>query len=213
MHLPDGIIPLWQSLAYWILTIITIAIYMFKLSQNDENEKRIVLTAVLAAAAVVASSISIPSPFGVPMHFFLIPLVAIMLGPLSGVAVAFICLIVQFFLLGMGGITALGANTLTIGVALSFSTYLFYKLTLDLDTRLSVFTGTVMGIIMATITQVLILLFAGAATLEMLMATLIPFYLFIAVIEGIANVFVVSFIFKVKPELLTLNKISKETVK
>ncbi len=207
MHLPDGIITLWQSLIYWILVIITIIIYLFKVSKNEENEKRIVFTAVLAAAAIVTSSISIPSPFGVPIHFFLIPLVAILLGPLSGVAVAFLCLIVQFFLFGFGGITTLGANTLTIGIALSFSTYIFYKFTLELNESLSVFSGTLMGIVIATLTQVMILMSAGVATLEMLMATLIPFYLFIGVIEGATNVFIVSFIAKVKPELLKLNKI------
>ncbi|MGF7117306.1 energy-coupling factor ABC transporter permease [Methanobacterium oryzae] len=207
MHLPDGIIPLWQSAVYWLISISILMIYLIKLSRDEETEKRIVSTAIFSAAAVVASSISIPSPFGVPMHFFLIPLVAIILGPLSGVAVAFLCLVVQFFLLGFGGITTLGANTLTIGVVLSFSTYLFYKLTLELDVRLSVFSGTLMGIIMATITQVLILLAAGSATLEMLMATLIPFYLVIGVIEGVTNIFMISFISKVKPELLKLDKI------
>ena len=58
----------------------------------------IVKTAILAAATVVVSSLSIPSPFGVPIHFFLIPLVAILLGPLSGVAVEFLCLVAQFFM-------------------------------------------------------------------------------------------------------------------
>ncbi len=90
---------------------------------------------------------------------------------------------------------------------MSFSTYLFYKLTFDLDERLSVFAGTLMGIIIATITNVLILVFAGVATLEILMATLIPFYLLIAVIEGVANVVIVSVISQVKPEILKLDKI------
>ncbi|WP_424356434.1 energy-coupling factor ABC transporter permease [Methanobacterium sp. MBAC-LM] len=206
MHLPDGLIPLWQAAIYWILTIIIMAVYIFKLSRTEEKEKKIVATAIFAAATFVASSLSIPSPFGVPMHFFLIPLVVILLGPLSGVAVEFLCLIVQFFFLGMGGITSLGANTMTMGIVLSFSTYLFYKLTLDLDRRLSVFAGTLMGIAMATIAQALMLVSAGVATLDMLMATLIPFYLFVAVIEGIANVLIVSALSGVKPELLTLNK-------
>lgn len=206
MHLPDGLIPLWQAAIYWILTIIILTVYIFKLSRTEEKEKKIVATAIFAAATFVASSLSIPSPFGVPVHFFLIPLVVILLGPLSGVAVEFLCLIVQFFFLGMGGITSLGANTVTMGIVLSFSTYLFYKLTLDLDKRLSVFAGTLMGIAMATIAQALMLVSAGVATLDMLMATLIPFYLFVAVIEGIANVLIVSALSGVKPELLTLNK-------
>jgi cobalt/nickel transport system permease protein len=207
LHLPDGIIPLWQVAVYWIIVLFTLAFYFFKASKSQKNDKRLILTALFAASSVAASSISIPSPFGVPMHFFLIPLVAIILGPLSGFLVAFLCLIIQFFLLGMGGITTLGGNALAMGLVLSLSTYMFYKLTSDLDERLGIFAGTVMGIVMATITQVVILLFAEVATLEMLMTTLIPFYLFIAVIEGAANVFIISSISKVKPEILKLDKI------
>jgi len=207
LHLPDGLIPLWQAVIYWILTIAVLAIYLFKLSKKEEKEKKIINTAILAAVTVAVSSLSIPSPFGVPIHFFVIPLAVILLGPLSGVTVAFLCFLIQFLFLGMGGITSLGANTVTMGIVMSFSTYLFYKFTADLDERLGIFSGTFMGIIMATLTQVIILLAAGVATLEMLMSTLIPFYLFVAVIEGTANLFIIMSIYKLKPELQKLDKI------
>jgi len=207
MHLLDGLIPLWQSLIYLVLAIITLMLYLFKLSKTEEKEKIISITAILTAVTIPLSSLSIPSPFGVPIHFFVIPLVAILLGPLSSVALAFLCLVVQFFFLGFGGITTLGANTLSIGIMLSFSTYIFYKLLSGLDERLSVFSGTLMGIVVATLTHVVIIMVAGAGTLEMLIATFIPFYVLIGVIEGACNVFIMSFIPKVKPELLKIEKI------
>ncbi len=207
MHLPDGIIPLWQTVIYWILAIIPLTLYSFRIVRVKEREKIIINTAIFAAATVVVSSLSIPSPFGVPIHFFLIPLAAILLGPLTAVTVAFLCFTVQFLFLGMGGLTSLGANTVTMGIVMSFSTYIFYKLTLDLDKNLSIFSGTFMGIIFATVAQILILLGAGVATLELLLTTLVPFYLFVAVIEGVANVFIIDFISKIKPEMLELDKI------
>lgn len=207
MHLSDGLIPLWQAAIYWILTIVVLALYMYKTSKTEQTEKVIVNTAILAAVTIVASSISIPSPFGVPIHLFLIPLVVIILGPLSGVTVAFLCFIVQYFILGMGGITSLGANVVTMGIVMSFSTYYFYKFIAELDDRLGIFSGTFMGVIMATIAQVVILMLAGVATLEVLMATLVPFYLFVGVIEGIINVFIIMSIFKLKPELAKVEQI------
>lgn len=207
MHLPDGLLPLWQAAIYWILTIVFMAVYMYKLSKTEEKEKIIVNTSILAAVTIAASSISIPSPFGVPIHLFLIPLVVIILGPLSGVAVAFLCFIVQFFILGMGGITSLGANVVTMGIVMSFATYYFYRFTKELDDRLSIFSGTFMGIIMATIAQVLIMLVAGVATLEVLMATLVPFYLFVGVVEGVINIFIILSLFKLKPELAKVEQI------
>ncbi len=101
MHLPDGIIPLNQALVYWVIMIIALLIFSYKMSKN-QSEQRFVLIALLSVATVVATSISIPSPFGVPIHFFLIPLVVILLGPLNGIAVSFLSLVVQLFL-GMGG--------------------------------------------------------------------------------------------------------------
>jgi len=207
LHVPDGIIPLSQSVIYWIISIITVIIYTYKISRDENKEKRVFTTALLVVASIIGSSLSIPSPLGVPIHFFIIPLVAIILGPLSASVVAFLTLIIQYFFLGMGGITTLGANTFTIGVVLSFSAYIFYTLLKDLDLRLGIFSGTFMGIIMATLAHVLILLVAGIATLEVLIATLVPFYLFIAVLESAASVVIISFINKIKPELLSLNKI------
>jgi len=207
LHLPDGLLPLWLAAIYWILTVAVLALYMYKLSKVEEKEKVMVNTAILAAVTIAASSISIPSPFGVPIHLFIIPLVVILLGPLSGVTVAFLCFIVQYFLLGMGGFTSLGANVVTMGIVMSFSTYYFYRFTRELDERLSIFSGTFLGIIMATVAQVLILLAAGVATLEVLLATLVPFYLFVGVIEGIINIFIILSIFKLKPEMAKVEQI------
>jgi len=207
LHLSDGLLPLWQAAIYWILSVAVLALYMYKLSEVEEKEKVMVNTAILAAVTIVASSISIPSPFGIPIHLFIIPLVAILLGPLSGVTVAFLCFIVQFLFLGMGGITSLGANVVTMGIVMSFTTYYFYQFTRELDDRLSIFSGTFMGIIMATIAQVLILLAAGVATVEVLLATLIPFYLFVGVVEGVINIFIILSIFKLKPEMAKVKQI------
>lgn len=207
MHLPDGLIPLSHAVIYWIITIFFIALYLYQLSRTEHRDRTVVYTAIFAAATVAISSISVPSPLGVPVHFFLIPLVAILLGPLSGIMVALLCLVIQYFLMGMGGVTTLGANTLAIGVTISLATYLFYSLTKELNQRLAIFSGTLLGIMMATLVQVLMLYLAGVATLDMLLVTLVPFYLFIAFMEGFANVAITSFIFKVKPELLTLEKI------
>ncbi|NYB26552.1 MAG: energy-coupling factor ABC transporter permease [Methanobacteriaceae archaeon] len=201
MHLPDGLIPLWQAAIYWILTIILLTLYTFKLSKTEDKQKIIINTAILAAVTFAASSISIPSPFGVPVHLFMIPLVVILLGPLSGVAVAFICFIVQFLFLGMGGITSLGANVVTMGIMMSFSTYYFYKFTSELDERLGIFSGTFVGIIVATISQIVILLLAGVATLDVLLSTLVPFYLFVGIVEGVLNIFIILSLFKLKPEV------------
>lgn len=206
MHLPDGLIPLNQAIIYWIISLIVIGLFSYKFSKEKDYDKRIILLGVFSAATVIVSSISIPSPFGIPMHFFLIPLIAIILGPLNGSAVSFLSLIIQSLFLGMGGITTLGANVLSIGIAISFGTFIFYKIFANLNKRFAIFTGTLIGIICGTFMQVLILIISGSSTLETLLGSLIPFYLFVAIIEGIGNIIIISAIEKTSHGILELNK-------
>ena len=113
----------------------------------------------------------------------------------------------QFLLLNMGGITILGANFLVMGLILSFVTYGFYKIIKDLNEKVAIFTSTIIGIMAATFGQVAILLISGAMNFDVLLATLIPFYLFIAIIEGFANIIIISAIKMIKPEIMEINKI------
>lgn len=207
MHLPDGIVPLNQALIYWIITLIIMAIFFYKFSKDENKEKRIVSIAIFSVFTITVTSLSIPSPLGVPIHFFLIPLVAIVLGPNTSNIVSFISLLMQFLLLNMGGITILGANFLVMGFILSFVTYGFYKIFKDLNNKVAIFASTIIGIMAATFGQVAILLLSGAMNFDVLLATLLPFYLFIAIIEGFANTIIISAIEMIKPEIMEMNKI------
>lgn len=205
MHLPDGIIPIEQSAIYWIITLVVIAVFLYKFSRNEQKEKATISIALFAVFFVVVTSLSIPSPLGVPIHFFLIPLVAILLGPWNGSIVSFFGLLVQALALNMGGIVCFGANFLVIGVIVAFATYGFYRLLANVNDKMAIFFATVVGIMFATFGQVLILIISGAMNLNGLLATLVPFYLFISIIEGFANVVIIYAIRKAKPEILDLS--------
>ncbi len=71
-------------------------------SKSSQKDKKIVSMAIFSVFTVIITSLSIPSPLGVPIHFFLIPLIAIILGPYSSSIVAFISLIIQALALNMG---------------------------------------------------------------------------------------------------------------
>ncbi len=206
MHLPDGIIPLEQAIIYWCITIVIVAIFSYLFSKNEDKEKTTVLIALFSVFFVVITSLSIPSPLGVPIHFFLIPLVAILLGPFNGSIVSFFGLLIQALALNMGGIVCFGANFLVIGVIVSFATYGLYQVLVNLDEKIAIFLATIGGIIFATFGQVLILMLSGAMNFDSLLATLVPFYLFIGIIEGFANIIIIYSIKRIKPELMEINK-------
>ena len=207
MHLPDGIISFEQAIVYWIITLIIISAFFYKFSKDENKEKRIISIALFSVFTMVVTSVSVPSPLGVPIHFFLIPLIAILLGPLSSTIVSFVTLIMQFLVLNMGGITSLGANFLVMGFILSIVTFEFYKLFTNINEKLAIFASTIIGIMFATFGQIAILLISGAMNFDLLLSTLLPFYLFISFIEGFANVVIITAIDKIKPEIREINQI------
>ena len=107
----------------------------------------------------------------------------------------------------MGGITSLGANFIVMGFILSIATYGFYKLFAYINEKVAIFASTVIGIMFATFGQIAILVISGAMNFDMLLATLLPFYLFISIIEGFANVIIVTSIDRIKPEIREINQI------
>ncbi|WP_405283265.1 energy-coupling factor ABC transporter permease [Methanobrevibacter sp.] len=207
MHLPDGIISFEQAAIYWIITLVIISIFLYKFSKDENKEKRIISIALFSVFTMVVTSVSVPSPLGVPIHFFLIPMIAIILGPLSSTIVSFVTLLMQALILNMGGITTLGANFLVMGFILSIATYGFYRVFSYLNEKVAIFASTIIGIMFATFSQVAILLISGAMNFDILLSTLVPFYLFISLIEGFANVVIITAIEKTKPEIIEINKI------
>lgn len=202
MHLPDGIIPLDQSIIYWIITIFIFILFFYKFSKDKNKEKDMVKIAVFAVCCFILSAIQVPSPLGIPIHFFTIPVITLIIGPVLAVMVAFISLLGQSLILGMGGITSLGANFLVMGVVITLSTYVFYGIFSEINSNLAIFLATLISIIFATFMQVLELIFSGAMNFEGLLASLIPFYLFIGIIEGFFNILIINAIKSLKPELL-----------
>ena len=207
MHIPDGLIPFEQALAYLIVSLVILSIFFYYTSRNVDMEKRLVLTGVLTAIVVVATSFTIPSPMGVQIHFFIIPLVVFILGPFNASLVSFLALLVQALALGEGGVTALGANVLDMGIVLSLVVYAVYKLFSSIDRRIAIFVSTVMGIIAATFMQIFILAIANASSLEVLLASLLPYYLMVAIMEGIMNIVIMEFISRMDNSILDIEKV------
>jgi cobalt/nickel transport system permease protein len=60
------------------------------------------------------------------------------------------------------------------------------------------------SILLATMAQIIVLLLSQTMTLMALLSTLVPFYLFISIVEGILTVMIVNAVDKIKPELLRI---------
>lgn len=207
MHIPDGLIPFNQTMIYLIISLIILSFCFYRVSRKTDMQKRLVISAILTAVAVVATSVTVPSPMGIPMHFFIIPLVVIILGPCNSSLVSFLALLVQAFILGMGGVTTLGINVLNMGIILSFVVFVVYHLFETINKRFAIFLSTLTGILAATMAQIIILTLANTTTFEVLLGSLLPYYLMIGIIEGIINIVILEFISKTNNSILEIEKI------
>ncbi len=207
MHIPDGLIPFEQAMIYLIISLVILGIFFYYISRKSDMEKRLVITGVLTAITVVATSFTIPSPMGIPMHFFIIPLVVLILGPCNASLVSFLALLVQSLVIGEGGITTLGVNVLDMGIILSAVVYFVHSLFSNINERLAIFLSTLCGILAATLAQIIILVLANTTSLEVLLGSLLPYYLMVGVIEGILTVVILEFISRMNSNILDIEKV------
>ena len=202
MHLPDGIIPLDQAIVYWIITVLILCFFFYKFRDDKTQTKDMIKIAIFSVCCFILSAVQVPSPLGIPIHFFLIPVITLIIGPVKTLMVSFISLLAQALILSMGGMTSLGANFIVMGFIITITTYVFYKIFIELNESVAIFLATLISIMFATFTQVAQLIIAGAMNFESLLASLVPFYLFISIIEGIFNIIIIRLLKDMKPELL-----------
>jgi len=127
MHIPDGYLgPHTYGPAY-ALAVPFWAIASQKLNKTLRS-RQVPLLALGAAFSFVIMMFNVPIPGGTTGHAVGAVLVAVLLGPWAACIAVSIALIVQAFIFGDGGITAIGANCLNMAVIMPFVGYGVYRL-------------------------------------------------------------------------------------
>lgn len=110
MHIPDGVLPLWLWVSGLVLMAAVLAFCLYRLRSMDMKRK-IPLLGALSAAMLVAMNLEI---FPIAYHINLSVVTGILLGPALGFTAAFLANLI-LSLLGHGGITVMGLNTVLLG--------------------------------------------------------------------------------------------------
>jgi cobalt/nickel transport system permease protein len=157
--------------------------------------------AVVTSAFFVASLIHFPIP-PTSVHLLLIGLVGALLGVASFPSVA-LGAALQSLLFGYGGITALGANAIMMGVPALIAGWLYRRLkggSLRSHMLAGAFVGA-LGTAMAGVILALFLMTSGEdffGVAKIALAAHAP----VMLVEAGATAFTISFLMKVKPELI-----------
>jgi cobalt/nickel transport system permease protein len=115
MHIPDGFLTPEIAAACAVPAVGAVG-YGARAASRELDERRVPLLGVTAAFVFAAQMLNFPVAGGTSGHFLGAALAAILLGPwLAGVVLS-VVLVVQSFVFADGGVTALGANVLNMGV-------------------------------------------------------------------------------------------------
>jgi cobalt/nickel transport system permease protein len=146
MHVPDGILPLWLWVSGYLLTAVFLALSIYRLRAMDRR-KNIPLLGAVAAAMLVAMSLEI---LPLAYHLNLSVAAGILLGPSLGFIASFIVNL-MLALMGHGGITVVGLNTLLLGAEAVLGHTLFFLLPARMPVFWRAATATVTALCVASL--------------------------------------------------------------
>jgi cobalt/nickel transport system permease protein len=115
LHIPDGFLSGGVAAAGAVIAVAAVA-YALRVADRDLDEARVPLLGVLAAFIFAAQMLNFPVAGGTSGHFLGATLAAVLLGPWIACLVMAVVIAAQAFAFADGGVTALGANVVNMGV-------------------------------------------------------------------------------------------------
>lgn len=205
MHIMEGFLPpVWAGLWY-VVALPFIAYGALKTKKViEKNPRNKALVAVAGGFIFVLSALKIPSPVtGSCSHPTGTGIAVILFGPSITSFLSAIVLLYQALLLAHGGITTLGANTASMGIAGPFSGWVVFRLLRErLDIRLNAFlTAVVADWVTYVVTSIqLALAFPGESILNSTLAFMGIFALTqfpVAIVEGVFSALLIGYIARI----------------
>jgi cobalt/nickel transport system permease protein len=148
MHIMEGFLPKEHALGWFIISLPFVLVGSKKIKDLIEKyPERKMLLGLAAAFIFVLSALKIPSVTGSSSHPTGVGLSAVLFGPAISSVLSTIVLIFQALLLAHGGITTLGANTFSMGIAGSFVAWGLFNVArmVGLSDKIAIFLAATLG--------------------------------------------------------------------
>jgi cobalt/nickel transport system permease protein len=207
MHIPDGFLspPVWAAAG--AVSAAAVALSGTRLAKNNIEEKQVPLMGVVGAFVFAAQMVNFPIAAGTSGHLGGGLLAALLLGPWAGTLVMTSILVVQALLFQDGGITALGANVLNMGVLPCILGFVVFRLLRRLlpGTRGALsgafLTAWLMVVLSASLASVQIAL-SGTMPLRLVLPAMAAVHALIGIGEGLITTAALAFLLRVRRDLV-----------
>jgi cobalt/nickel transport system permease protein len=209
LHIPDGFLSNDVAAVTAVPAVAAVA-YGLRKAGTSLDEKRVPLLGVTAAFIFAVQMLNFPVAGGTSGHLLGAALAAILLGPWLACVVMAVVLTAQCFVFADGGVTALGANVLNMGVigALLVGFGMAWALKALPPGRATYLATAGVGAWMA------VMLGATACSIELGVSGTVPFatvlpamlgvHALIGIGEAVITVAAVSAVLATRPDLLTI---------
>ncbi len=207
MHISDGVLSAPVLAVGWIITAVFIALAIRGSKKKGIEVEVIPKLSVMTAVFFVVCLVHIPiGPTCV--HFILAGLLGIILGILAYPAI-FIGLVLQAFLFQFGGITTIGVNTVNVGIPALIAYVIFERgMKSELLSSRGGFSAGVFGAIAGGVAVLMVAVFTAGALIASgeeftgVATALVVAHIPVMIIEAIVIGFIVTFLVRVKPEVI-----------
>jgi cobalt/nickel transport system permease protein len=209
LHAPDGFLSVPVAMAMWVVAIIVIAISVQRAGRNLD-ERAIPLMGVTAAFIFAAQMINFPVLGGTSGHMLGAVLAAVLLGPWAGTLVMASVIAVQALLFQDGGLLALGANIVNMGLVGTIGGYAIYRSLARLlggeergrlpAAAIAAWSAVMLGALAASLELVV----SGTTTPAVVLPAMLGTHAFIGIGEALVTVGALALIGSVRPDLLEL---------
>lgn len=216
MHISEGILPVGWSVLWFLAAIPFVAMGLRRIRERAAKDPSFKpMIGLVGAAVFIISCMPIPVPIaGTCSHPCGTGMAAILVGPSVSVVLASIALLLQALFLAHGGLTTLGANIMSMGVAGSFAGYGIFVLSrkIGLPYLLAAFLAGVLSdwaTYAATSFVLSAALHADVSLWKMFVAVaaaFVPTQLPLGILEGFLTAGAYGFIHSRRPQYLYLLK-------
>ena len=206
MHIPDGLMYPATAVATGAVGAGAVA-YALKKSREELDEKRIPVVGLTAAFIFASQMVTIPVAGGTSAHLLGGAMAGIMFGPWVGTLVVSVVYLVQAMGFADGGITALGANIICMGVLPAVGGYYFFRaLTGILPRTRTAYLGSVavtswLSIVAASALASVFIAIGGPLPLAAF-PIMIGIHVLVGVLEAVISTSVVAAVLAARPDLL-----------
>jgi cobalt/nickel transport system permease protein len=210
MHIPDGFLANRIAASLDVVSAAGI-LYAARRAKVDFAGRMVPIMGVLAAFVFAAQMLNFPIIGGTSGHLIGGSLLAALLGPMAGFLTMTTVVIAQALFLQDGGLVALGANIFNICAITSFSGYAIYKLLGGGKVggkRLFIagFLAGWVSVMLSAACCAVQMGLSGAIPLHIGLPAMLGYHAIVGVFEGMLTAGVLSFLFKVRPDIMQIDQ-------